>query len=229
MARGRMISNEITRDKKINDLSSDTCRLAFTWLVTFADVEGRTYGDPAMLRSMLFPRRTDITFEMIQEFIIEWQDAGLVQWYEAGGDKWIAFPNFGKHQKLRKDRETPSSIPAPQHDNGGVTPELVRSNDGVTPVNIPVKLKEVKLNYNGSGGVSKAYEGNIGALTPMIAEELGELEKEYSPDWIVEAIEIAVQANVRKLSYIKGILRKWGTTGKDVDAPAYERPASEVY
>jgi hypothetical protein len=114
MARGRFITNEITKDKRINDLSNDKSRLAFTWLITFADSEGRTHGDPALVRSMLFPRRTDVTVEQIEACIREWADAGLIVWYEAEGDQWIYFPNFEKHQVgLRKDREPASAIPAP--------------------------------------------------------------------------------------------------------------------
>ena len=99
MARGRIIASEITKDKRVNDLSDDTSRLAFTWLVTFADREGRTHGDPALVRSTLFPRRDDITIEQMESYLREWADAGLVIWYEANGDKWIQFPAFANHQK----------------------------------------------------------------------------------------------------------------------------------
>ena len=137
MARGRMINSKITSDILINKLSDDTSRLAFTWLIAFADVEGRTYGDPAMLRSMLFPRRDDVSIEQISKYIAEWEESGLVIWYEAEGDKWIQVPSFTKNQpNLRKEREQTRDIPAP---------ELVRSDDGVTPEQLPVKLREEKL------------------------------------------------------------------------------------
>jgi len=45
MARGRFISNDVINDKEINDLSSDTCRLAYVFLITIADREGRVAGD----------------------------------------------------------------------------------------------------------------------------------------------------------------------------------------
>ncbi len=99
MARGRIIANDITKDKRVSDLSDDTSRLAFTWLVTFADCEGRTHGDPALIRSILFPRREDITIKQMEVYIREWADLGLVIWYECNGDKWIQFPAFAKHQK----------------------------------------------------------------------------------------------------------------------------------
>ena len=163
MARGRMIANEITKDKDINQLSSDLSRLAFTWLITFADVEGRTYGDPALVRSMLFPRRDDITIAQVEAFIQEWHDVGLVVWYEAQGDLWIFFPNFHKHQQLRRDKEAPSHIPAPPQvqptpDPIDVpTPPEGRSNGGVEAELPDIKLKEVKR---------IEVEGNSAAATP---------------------------------------------------------------
>jgi hypothetical protein len=150
MARGRIISNEIARDKKINNLSDDTSRLAFTWLVTFADAEGRTPGDAAIVRSMVFPRRDDITIERMEKYIQEWHDAGLIVWYEAQDDLWIAFPNFDKHQpNLRKEREGKSTIPAPPlRTTSGpaeITPAQVRSNSGVSPEQIRVKLSKENI------------------------------------------------------------------------------------
>jgi DNA replication protein len=59
------------------------------------------------------------------------------------------------------------------------------------------------------------YEQNIGALTPMIAETLREAEKEFPYSWIEEAIEIAVENNVRKWSYVNAILEEWQIRGKD--------------
>jgi DnaD/phage-associated family protein len=59
------------------------------------------------------------------------------------------------------------------------------------------------------------YEQNIGALTPMIAEELKDAEREYPIRWIEEAINIAVKNNVRKWRYVRGVLERWRTEGKD--------------
>jgi hypothetical protein len=132
MARGRFVSQEITKDKKINNLSDDTSRLAFTWLLTMTDCEGRTYGDPAIVRSMVFPRRSDVTVEQMETYIKEWHDSGMALWYESAGDMWISFPNFEKHQVgLRKDKEAPSVIPPPpdsKQSNSVPDPEIVQSN-----------------------------------------------------------------------------------------------------
>lgn len=59
------------------------------------------------------------------------------------------------------------------------------------------------------------FEQNISLMTPLIAEQLRDLEKSYPPAWIEEAFEIAVSRNKRSLRYIQTILKRWETEGKD--------------
>jgi len=198
MAKGRMINQKITMDKKINDLSNDTSRLGFTWLISFADVEGRTPGDPAIVKSLLFPRRLDITPEQVELFIQEWAAAGLIIWYEAEDDLWIQFPKFDDNQiGLRKNREAPSHIPAPS----------LRRNSGETPDELPVNLTEVKRTENNRvAEIFKFYSNNIAMLTPYIQDELGDTLDEYGFDWVMDAMKIAVENNARNMRYIRAVL-----------------------
>ena len=65
--------------------------------------------------------------------------------------------------------------------------------------------------------VFKLYEENIGPLTPLIADALKDAENIYSPEWIADAIEIAVKNNKRNWKYCEAILKRWkeeGTHGK---------------
>ena len=127
MAKGRFISKEICLDKRVNELSDSWSMLGFTWLITHADCEGRIYGDPAIVKSLIFPRQAEISIEMVQGFIDEWEAAGLIKIYEAEGDIYIEFPNFDKHQVgLRKDREPASNIPT----NSGNHPAIIRQSSG---------------------------------------------------------------------------------------------------
>ncbi len=59
------------------------------------------------------------------------------------------------------------------------------------------------------------YEQNIGLLTPLIADQLRDMEKSYPPAWIDEAFTIAVAGNKRALRYIQAVLKRWETEGKD--------------
>jgi hypothetical protein len=134
-----MITNQICRDKAVHNLSDDLSRLAFTWLITFADREGRVFGDPAIIRATLFPRREDISIEQMTAYVTEWSKAGLIVWYECDGDQWICFPKFEKHQPgLRKDREPNSDIP-------DYLSEDCRIIDGCLSDECLVKLREDKL------------------------------------------------------------------------------------
>jgi DnaD/phage-associated family protein len=89
----------------------------------------------------------------------------------------------------------------------------------------PKEYKEIKRTItegnhdDGFAAVICDYENNIGQLTPMIAEDIGNALDEYGRDWITDAIKIAVQANVRKWNYILGILRRWAVEGKQDDTP----------
>jgi DnaD/phage-associated family protein len=58
------------------------------------------------------------------------------------------------------------------------------------------------------------YEQNIGPLTPLIADELRDIESEYPAEWIEEAIKEAVANNARSLRYIGKILENWQAQGK---------------
>jgi len=63
--------------------------------------------------------------------------------------------------------------------------------------------------------IFRLYEENIGPLTPLIADTLRDAEGEYPEDWVRQAVEIAVQNNVRKWNYIEAILRSWQDGGRD--------------
>lgn len=58
------------------------------------------------------------------------------------------------------------------------------------------------------------YEQNIGALTPMIVEELRDAAATYPAVWIEDAIRIAVKNNARKLKYILAVLERMRTEGR---------------
>lgn len=149
MANGRIINKKISLSKAVNDLSSDTCRLAFTWTIPHLDRDGRIHGDPVVLQSIVFPRRIDITSDVMESFIQEWAEAGLVQWYKAEGDLWLCFPGFHRNQpNMRYDKEAESVCPAYEQGadllrtRDGPTPDQRRTKDGVAPDKVHLKRRE---------------------------------------------------------------------------------------
>lgn len=206
MARGRFISKAIIRDRSINELSDDTSRLAFTWLITLADCEGRTVGEPDLLKAALFPRRSDITPELIEGYTAEWLKAGFILWYYGDdGDRYIQFINFEKHQVgLRKNREAESEIQAPDN---------CRTVDGLTPEEIGLRLR-VKL-------IKDEDEGN--GYPPEISlyrRVTGFIPDVMNIDKVVADIQSAYERRgmnpAEFETYMRGVYHNWcGTSGKD--------------
>jgi DnaD/phage-associated family protein len=49
----------------------------------------------------------------------------------------------------------------------------------------------------------------------MIAETLRDAEDTYPNQWIEEAVQIAVENNVRRWNYVDAILKRWQEGGRD--------------
>ncbi len=62
--------------------------------------------------------------------------------------------------------------------------------------------------------VFSLYEQNIGALTPMISEELRDMAETYPAQWIEDAIRVAVKNNIRRLKYILAVLERMRSEGR---------------
>ena len=92
-------------------------------------------------------------------------------------------------------------------DSGGT--EKFRTRYGKIP------YKESTTKGRELQNIFTAYESNIGALTPMIAENLKTAEIEYSAQWILDAFELAVSNNKRNWRYCEAILKRWQESGKD--------------
>jgi DNA replication protein len=72
----------------------------------------------------------------------------------------------------------------------------------------PVQLEAQRPN------IFVLYEQNIGALTPLLAEELMEAEDTYPAAWIEDAMREAVELNKRSWRYVLRILERWAAEGR---------------
>jgi DNA replication protein len=81
--------------------------------------------------------------------------------------------------------------------------------------------------------VFRVYEDNIGPLTPLIADALRDAQEQYSPDWVTDAVELAVMHNKRSWKYCEAILQRWKEEGRAEkqnrrdDAAARQRDVEE--
>lgn len=187
MARGRFISKEISLDLKVASLSDDTARLLFTWLIAHLDCEGRMYGEPHLVKAEVFPR-SRVSVARIEKYLKEMEVLSLIIRYpdekfqkslnfspqfskNLPKVQFLSVPNFEKHQTgLRKDKESPSSIPAPPAD---FKPPEIPTNDGLGSGKDKVKVSISK----GKDKVS-IREGFVGVIGE-IRGEFPDLEKDF--------------------------------------------------
>lgn len=122
MADGRMLKRNISDSKKLGDLSNDSGRLLYTWLIPWTDCEGRYTGDPELIKGRIFPKVRSMTIRKIENLLIELHDSELIDLYEIKGEWCLQFRKT--LQTIRRDREKESEIPPPpgglREDSGGL-------------------------------------------------------------------------------------------------------------
>lgn len=74
--------------------------------------------------------------------------------------------------------------------------------------------------------IFRLYQDNIGLVSPIIRDELEDLQNEYPANWIEEAIRIAVENNARSLRYIRAVLERWKQEGRGAGEPN-QQPGEE--
>jgi DnaD/phage-associated family protein len=73
------------------------------------------------------------------------------------------------------------------------------------------------------------YESSIGMIPQGLVDELKDAEATYPSDWVTEAFKIALDNNVRKWSYIRAILKRWETEGRNNHKQTQEAVPGEEF
>jgi DnaD/phage-associated family protein len=95
---------------------------------------------------------------------------------------------------------------------------IPRGNRTVSPGKGKLPVKESKESNKENtttttANIFKVYEQNIGPLTPLISEDLTDLAKTYTDEWVRRAMVEAATSNVRNLKYIKAVLAGYKERG----------------
>jgi hypothetical protein len=171
MASGRFISKTIAHSEQLGSVSLEADYL-FGRIIPHLDVEGRMVGNPTLVFSTVCPLRPDLLRRM-PDLLRELVGAGLLRWYEVDGKQIIAAPGFHRHQTgIRKDREAASRFPPPDSEEAT---DVLRSDAGPTPEQVPVKVSEVKARQG------KAREEEPGASAALVPVEPVQGEWSHDP------------------------------------------------
>lgn len=95
-----------------------------------------------------------------------------------------------------------------------VTSEVIKGDTHVTQT-IRTEKEPLLLGTNGDhSAVFTLYEQEIGMMSKLIADQVDDAITEFGAEGVKEAIGIASNSNVRKWSYIDGVLKRWRANGK---------------
>jgi DNA replication protein len=138
----------------------------------------------------------------------------LVGWY---------FFNTARSRKIVNELQggelVPVSLLAAQDDEPGGQAQTYENTGAVEPAGRAGALRgherasQVQVQIE-RPNIFILYEQNIGLLSPLIADELRDAADSYPAEWIETAFREAVLHNKRKWSYIRAILRRWETEGR---------------
>ena len=119
----RILKDSILTDKAFNSLTL-TEESIYHRLLVSADDYGIFYADPILLLRILYPRKTDITEEIIREGLDHMEEAGIISRYTAEGEDYLKICSWENNQRLRNSRHkfpvpeeeepTPESAPEPE-------------------------------------------------------------------------------------------------------------------
>lgn len=100
---GRYIRDGYLTSERVDALSLDAERFYFRLLLVVDDF-GRYLANAAILRSMCFPLKGDISTADVTAWLSECIKAGLVKSYAVDGKKYLAIDRFGQNPRSRKSR-----------------------------------------------------------------------------------------------------------------------------
>ena len=118
----RILKDSILTDKAFNSLTL-TEESIYHRLLVSADDYGIFYADPILLLRILYPRKTDVTEEVIREGLDHMEEAGIIARYTAEGEDYLKICSWQNDQRLRNTRHkfpvpeeeaTPETEPAPE-------------------------------------------------------------------------------------------------------------------
>lgn len=170
MARIRTIKPTHWSDKELPKISLQAHLL---WIATwnFSDDRGIFEADPLLIKSNIFPRRTDIRVDQINIWLGQLVKARFIIPFEFDGEGYYISRTFEAHQRI--DKPQPSKIPVE-----AILEAFQEYSKNVPGTVVPVEYSIVEES-NGSGAI-----GDPSARTPEEKEafdKLVEWVKEKAP------------------------------------------------
>ena len=225
MANKRMFSKTIVDSDAFLEMPLSTQALYFH-LSMRADDDGFLNNAKKIMR-LICANQNDYDLLLVKKFIIQFEDGICV------------IKHWRINNYLRKDRyketiysEEKSMLNVKE--NGAYTldknkgiplvyqkdTKLIPGQPSIDKNSLEEKsIDQSRVEKNNSELFSLFEELGFGSINQILANDLLDMEKEFSTLWVKEAMEEAVRQGVRNLKYVLGILKTWKSKGFRCDKP----------
>ncbi len=236
-----MINKKISHSKRVNNLPGEG-PLFYTWLIAHLDINGVFYAEPRQVASLVFPRRTVSVTRVMKwlELMAESKkddETPLIELFEVDGDKYLWVPGFEDEQigiYWRSEKPEHPLPPKKLYESYGFTYIEIEHRNHEMKDHIRKQVERQQVSGPGDSDPKLAamitcYEDNIGALTPMLVDELKVIrdDPQIPEGWFAEAVKEAKLQSKGSLKYINGILKRWARDGKGVNDGAVKQHTAE--
>lgn len=145
MAVARMLHKTITRSMDVHALPVKA-RLLFTWMIPFADDEGRLLGNASYIRASAMPLE-NLSLKKIKMYLEMMAERNLIHYWQENGENYIEFIGWNTYQKLRKERIQPSKYPKYKSDfDDKLSRKWQRSDNALSHESNVTESKRMKVN-----------------------------------------------------------------------------------
>ena len=238
MANRRMISKSISVSDETNSIGLFAA-LLFTWMIPHTDDYGVIAGTAGRIKALVVPRLSQSEKD-VEDALDEMRAVGLIHRYTNNGHYYSQFVNFEQHQEGLHKRTSPKH---PLWNGEGSQPFVgsfreipVRSRltePNLTEPNLnegnqnELNPTELRAREEEHAGLGEAELVVVDQLAKNICRVNSETEraivrawlKEYSQDWIVQAIQTAALNKAGSVKYVDAILKAWGSNYLATDKP----------
>jgi hypothetical protein len=239
----RILKESICASESIDPLSAEA-EIFFYRLIVNADDYGRFDARPAIIKARCFPLKDPDVYNasLIQSLVDELCAQNLIHLYSADGKKYIQIVTWTEHQQIRAKRSKyPDPSQLPLSDNNGnqmITDDSISHRNPIqsNPIRNPkrnaqmiadaslksqvITEKETKKDNSQSAtlaAIVKAFEDCGGTIsTPMIAQQLADIEQEYGSEIVIAALKKASdngKKGVSILAYCRPIFEQYKNEG----------------
>jgi DnaD/phage-associated family protein len=227
VSRKRFVTSDMSTDRRLASIAeaNPTAALMWPWFICAFDDSGRMAADPIEVRLTLFPA-FGFTSSQISEAVSLFAEAGLAESYEVDGkpylavspDKWFKYQTYIPPERrvgLKSKFPEPPSVAQRNVAQCATTQREVAQN-----------VLSLSLSSNNNSALSPLDFWNQ-HFYPAGSSELAFLNSwdELEPSVVMAALQTAVDNNVRKVSYVRSVLKSWFAEGVRTEEDLKRREA----